>query len=143
MAAPPLLELRPDKFDGVQVAAASGSIEHLHPAPLEHSLDVGVMVAAQVVHDQQGVVGPDDAGDELVPEEVEDVVGGGALGGVPDQLVLGRAEGSEDGDPPSVCAELAFYWCFGPLPYPALLVPDAGAGLVEVDDIVALVDVAD
>ena len=61
------------------------------------------MVAAQVAHDQQRVVEPDDAGVELVPEEVEDVVGGGALGGVPDQLVLGRARAPKMVTPLGVC----------------------------------------
>ena len=64
MAAPLLLELRPDQLDGVQVATAGWGIEHLHTSPLEHSLEICIMMAAQVVHDQQRVMGLDDAWDE-------------------------------------------------------------------------------
>ena len=101
------------------------------------------MVAAEIVHYKQGVVGPHDAWDHLLPEEFHDVLGLGAVCCVPDEPVLCRAEGAIDCDIPSVGAELAHDGQLWLLPYTAASVPYAGSRLVEVDDLVALMNVAD
>ena len=143
VAPPQVLELLPHQLDGIQVAAASWGIENCYSPPIEHSLKLFCVMAAEIVHHQQGVVGPHDARDQLLPEEFHDVLGLGAICGVPDQFVLRRAEGAIDCNVPSVGTELAHDGQLWLLPDAAAPVPDAGARLVEVDDLVALVDVAD
>ena len=46
------------------------------------------MMAAKIVHYKQGVVGPHDARDQLLPKEFHDVLGLGAICCVPDEPVL-------------------------------------------------------